>query len=80
MRGDVVERVRPLRMARELRDLPGRQVREDRARELLALGAQLADLLLDVDRPSDVDVAELLELGLKLGDRLLKIEETDGHG
>ena len=33
----VVERVGTLRMTRELRDLPGREIREDALRELLAL-------------------------------------------
>jgi hypothetical protein len=76
---DVIQRVGALRMARQLRDLPGRQVGEDRSGERAALGAQLGDLLLDVDLGVRGHMAKLFDLGLKFGDWLLKIEEADGH-
>ena len=75
----VVERVRPLRMARELRDLPGRQVREDAGGELPALGLQPRDLVLDVHFGVGADVLQLLDLRFELGDRLFEIQEGDGH-
>ncbi len=75
----VIERVRPLRMARELRDLPGREVREDARRELPALGLQARDLVLDVDFRVGADVFQLLDFGFEFGDGLFKIEECDGH-
>ena len=46
---DVVERVGPLRVTGELRDLPGRQVRKDAPRERLALVLEARDLLADVE-------------------------------
>jgi hypothetical protein len=46
---DVVERIGTMRVARELRDLPGREIGEDADRELAALGLQAADLIVDVD-------------------------------
>ena len=79
-RGDVIERVRALRVARQLGNLPGRQVGKDRARELLALGAELADFFRYVDGLVGTKVPELLELGLELGDRLFEVEKVNGHG
>ena len=75
----VVERVGPLRMPRELRDLPGREIREDALRELLALGLQPRDLFLDVDRGARRNVFQFFDLGFKFGDRLLEIEEIHCH-
>jgi hypothetical protein len=75
----VVERVGSLRMARELGDLPGREVRKDVLRELFALLLQAGDLFLDVDRRSGRNVLELFDLGLELGDRLFEIEEIHCH-
>src|SRR5207302_1367433 len=78
-RVQVVERVRPLRMARELRDLPRREAREDAGGELAALRLQPADLLLNVDLGVRGDVLELLDLRFELGNRLFEIQEGNGH-
>ena len=75
----VVERVRALRVTRQLRDLPGRQVREDALRELLALGLQPRDLFLDVDRGARRNMFQFFDLGFEFGDRLLEIEEIHCH-
>ena len=75
----VVERVGALRMPRELGDLPGREIREDALRELLALGLQPRDLFLDVDRGARRNVFQFFDLGFKFGDRLLEIEEIHCH-
>ena len=72
----VVERVRPLRMARDLRDLPRRQLGVDVLGELLALLAEPVDLFGDVDGRLGLHVAQLFDLGLELRDRLLEIEEV----
>ncbi len=77
---DVVERVRALRMPRDLRDLPRRELAVDVLGELLALLGEPGDLIGDVDRGILVHVAKLLDLGLQLGDRLLEIEEGLFHG
>ena len=75
----VVERVRALRVARELRDLPGGQVREDALRELRALGLQPRDLFLDVDRGARRNMFQLFDFGFEFGDRLLEVEEIHCH-
>ncbi len=74
-RGDVVEAVRPLRVARHLRLLPGRQ----RAVEVLERGRRLgldaADLLADRDRVAAcLQRAQFLDLGLERGHRFFEIE------
>src|SRR5256885_16017498 len=76
---DVIERVGPVRVARELRDLPGCEIGEDAHRELPALRLQPADLVLDVDFGFRGHVPELLDLRFELGDRLFEVEERDGH-
>ena len=76
---DVIKRVGPVRVARELGDLPGRETGEDAHRELPALGLQPADLVLDVDFAVRSHVPELLDLRFELGDRLFEVEERDGH-
>ena len=72
---DVVQRVGPLRVARDLRHLPGRQAGVDVLGELLALLAQALDLVGDVDRRLVLHVAQLFDLGFEFGDRLLELEE-----
>ena len=62
--GDVVERVGPLRVARDLRDLPRGQLAVDLLRQLLALLVQPGDLVGDVDRGIFVHVAQLVDLRL----------------
>src|SRR5690606_23958006 len=76
---DVVHRVRPLRMARELNHLPRRQIREDTARQRLALLAKPLDLLVDVDLGVVADELQRVDLRLELGDRLLEIQEFQVH-
>src|SRR6266513_3758050 len=78
-RGDVVERVGTVGMARELRDLPGSEAGKDAHRQLPALGLQPPDLILDVEFGIRADVLELLDLRFELGDRLFEVEERDGH-
>ncbi len=74
---DVVLGIGALRMARQLRDLPGIEVGEDGLGQALALGLQTRDLFADVDLGIVADVAQLLDLGLKLGDRLLNSRNSD---
>ena len=75
----VVECVRPPRMAREPGDLPGRELGEDRARQRLALRAEPVDLLADVDARIAVDVAKLLDLCFEIGDRTFEVEGIHAH-
>src|SRR4030095_2209939 len=72
---DVIERVRALRMARYLRNLPGRQLRIDVLRKLLAFFLQPADLVRNVDGRVLMNVPKLVDLCLQLGDRLLEFEK-----
>ena len=73
---DVVQRVRALRMARDLRHLPRRQARVDVLGELLALLAEAVDLFGDVDRGFGLHVTQFFDLGFELGDRRLEVEEV----
>ena len=76
----VVERVGTLRVARQLCDLPGRQVRENGLRELFALLLEAGDFFLDVDRGARGNMFQFLDFGFQLGDGLLEIEKVDCHG
>ena len=67
--------MRPLRMARDLRLLPGRQVGIELLERLRRLGLEPRDLLADGDRvAARAHGAQLLDLGLELGHRLFEIE------
>ena len=72
---DVVERVRPLRMARQLRHLPRRKLRVDLFQQPLALLLQPVDLFRNVDRGIVLHETQLVDLRLELGDRLLEIQK-----
>ena len=82
----VVERVGPVRVARELDDLPARQVAEDLLLQLGAALLEAADLDVEgvgvaVDAGAGVGVAlELGELLLELQQRLLEVEREGRHG
>ena len=69
---DVVERVRPLRMTRELSNLPRRQVGEDAARQRFALVPQARDLLADVELGVVPDELQCVDPRFELCDRLFK--------
>jgi hypothetical protein len=70
---DVVERVRPRRMARQLRHLPRREVAEDLGGLHAQLALQRGDLVVDVERVAATGAAQFLELGFQIGDRLFEI-------
>ena len=74
-RGDVVEAVRPLGMARHLRLLPGRELGIELLERLRGLGLEAGNLLADGDRVlAGLERAQLLDLGLELGHRLFEVE------
>ena len=76
-RADVVEAMRPLRMARDLRLLPGRQLGVEIAKLLRGFGLEPGDLVGDVGRVvAGLHRAQFLGLGLKFGHRLFEIEIT----
>ena len=77
--GDIVERVGTLRMARQFRDLPGRQVGENAGGQRPALRLQALDLLGDVDAGVGADELQLLDLGLEFRDRLFKFQKIHRH-
>ena len=66
---------------RQLRDLPGREVRKQAARQRLALRSQAGDFLgrIDLGR-AFAEVLQLVNLRLKLGDRLFEIQKVQVHG
>src|SRR5262249_46041963 len=76
---DVVECIRTMGMAGELRDLPGSEARKNARGELPALRLEASDFLLDVDLGLRGDVLELLDFCFELGDRLFEIQKGNGH-
>jgi hypothetical protein len=75
----VVERVRPLRMTRDLRDLPRAELAVDVAGEGLTFFLEPRDLLGNVDGRIVLDEAQLFDLGFELRHGLLEIEEGRFH-
>ncbi len=75
----VIHRVRPRRMAGELRDLPRGQVAEDLCGALAQLVLQRVDFGIDVDRRAMAGMAQFLDLGFQVGDGLLEIEVIRVH-
>ena len=74
-RVDVVEAMRPLRMAGDLRLLPRRQLGVEVAQRLRRLGFEPADVVGDVGRvAAGLHRAQFLDLGLELGHRFFKVE------
>ena len=72
---DVVERVGPLRVARDLRDLPRAEARVDVLGKLQALLAEPVDLLGDVDGRLVLHIAQFFDFGFEISNRLLEIKE-----
>jgi hypothetical protein len=63
-------------MARELRDLPRRQRREDLLRQRTTLGLEMLDLFGDVELVVVADMTQLFDLRLEFSDRLFEREEV----
>src|SRR5512140_3428491 len=63
-------------MACDLGDLPRRQIAVDILGQLLALLAELIDLLGDVDRRFGLHVSEFFDLGFEFRDRVFEIQES----
>lgn len=76
---NVIERVRTLRMPRDLRDLPRRQVRVEVFRQLLAFLRQPLDFFRNVDSRVVLHESQLFDLGLEFGDRLFEIQKRGLH-
>src|SRR3954462_5869076 len=76
---DVVERIRALRVTRELRDLPRREIREDAPGERLALVLEPFDFFADVELRVFADELQGVDSRLELRDRLFKFQELQIH-
>ena len=71
----IVDEMRPVGMAGDLRLLPGRQLGVDVGERLAGARLQPGDLVIDGDRVALVaERAQLLDLALEIGDRLFEIE------
>ena len=77
--GEIILEMRPLRMPRDLRLLPRRQLRVGIAQQLVGLGFEPADLGVDVDRAVARGLPQLRQACFKLCDRLFEIE-VSRHG
>jgi hypothetical protein len=73
---EIVECVRALRVARDLRHLPRRKARVDVLGEQQTLLAQAVDLFGDVDGRLVLHIAQFFDLRFELGDRLLEFQEV----
>ena len=77
---NVIDAMRPLRMARDLGLLPGREARVEVGQGLGGLGLQLGQLFADRRRiPALRQGPEVFDPGFQFGDGLFKIEIGD-HG
>ena len=72
----VIKRVGALRVARDQRRLPGRELGVDFFGQILAFLLQTSDFVGDVDSRIGLDIAELLDLALELAQRLFVSEAT----
>jgi hypothetical protein len=75
----VIERIRPLRMARHLRHLPGVELGVDVLGQRLAFFLQATDFLRNIQGGIVLHKAQFFDLGFELGNRLLKVEEGGFH-
>ena len=72
---DGVQAMRPLRMARDLRLLPGREIGIEFLEREGGLHLEPADLVADGDRAAGLGHgAQFLDLGLQFGHRLFEVE------
>ena len=76
---EIGQRLRPVRVARDLRLLPRRQARVGDAQLPVGLVGQPADLLGDVDAARLLHLPKLLDLALELGDGFLEVQ-VRSHG
>jgi hypothetical protein len=75
---DIIEKVRPVRMTRDLRLLPGIEMGIDVLKLLVRLLAQLADFLTDSRAARGFQLGDLL---LEIGDRFFEFKiGRYGHG
>ena len=78
--GEIILKMRPFRMPRDLRLLPRRQLGISVAQQLVGLALKLADLCIDVDRTAARGLAQLGDAGFKLRNRLFEIEVGQHRG
>jgi hypothetical protein len=78
--GDIVLEVRPLRMTRDLRLLPGRQPGIGVAQHAFGLGLQLVDLGIDVDRAGLRSFAQFGNARFQFRERFFEIQERCHFG
>ena len=76
---DVIQRIRALRMARHLRDLPRAELGVNVFRQRLALFLQAADFFRNIQRRIVLHIPQFFDLGFQIGNRLFKIEECRFH-
>ena len=76
---DVVERIGTQGMARDLADLPGRQVGVDLFGQAQTLLPQRLDFLVDIEFVVAADKAQFADLVFKFSDRLFKFQKIGIH-
>ena len=76
---DVIEGIRPRRMARYLSDLPRGKLGVEILGQRLALDFEPGNLFRDIHRGVVLYEPKFLNLGFKIGDRLFKVEKSVLH-
>ncbi len=76
---DVIQRIGALRVARNLRNLPGRELGVDILGQRLAFLLQPANLVGNIEGRIILHITQLLDLVLQFGDRLLEIQKGNFH-
>ena len=71
---DIIQRIRPVRMAGDLDLLPGSQPGVDLGAQLVGLFVELEDLFLEVDVPVRGEKGQFLDLLFKFSDRFFKFK------
>ena len=73
---EIVQRIRPVGVAGNLRDLPGREIAVDVLGQLLAFFAKLFNFGRNIHCRFTLHIPQLLDLVFKFGNGLLKIQKS----
>jgi hypothetical protein len=76
---DVIQRIRALRMARQLRHLPWRKIRKNTGSQRTTFGAQPGDFFGQTDFSIVGNEFQFINLGFEFGNRLLELQKVHGH-
>ena len=76
---NIIQRVGPLRVTRQLGNLPGRQIRKNRFGQRTTFFSQLFYFIGDIDVCIVTDIVQLIDLRFQFGDGLFKFKKIEIH-